>query len=65
MKENPREIDEEFIKFCQEPSNQYLKMLENCGGDPRSAVGRHTINRSGSTAERGWFPTWDARDFRT
>ena len=54
----------ENLKFCQEPSKAYLKMLENCGGDPRSVVGRHAINKAGSIMERGWFPTWDARDLR-
>jgi hypothetical protein len=58
-------INPEKINFCQEPSGQYLKMLEECGEDPRSVSGSHAINSAGSLAERGWFPTWDARDSRT
>lgn len=61
MKEQARGIPES-IKFCQKPSEQYLEMLEECGGDPRSAVGRHAINISGGNAERGWIPTWDSRE---
>lgn len=61
MKEQTRGIPES-IKFCQKPSKQYLEMLEKCGGDPRSAVGRYAINTSGGNAERGWVPTWDSRE---
>jgi len=53
----------ETRKFCQAPSNQYLEMLEDCGGDPRSVAGRYAINKAG--VERGWIPTCDARDSRT
>jgi len=56
---------EETRKFCQAPSNQYLKMLENCGDDPRSVAGRYATNKAGDSAERGWIPTYDARDSRT
>ena len=52
------------IKFCQEPSGQYLEMLAEWGGDPRSVSGSHAINQAGSLAKRGWAPTWDARDAR-
>jgi len=36
MKESMTPINPEKINFCQEPSGQYLKMLEECGEDPRS-----------------------------
>ena len=52
------------IKFCQEPSGQYLEMLAKWGEDPRSVSGSHAINKAGSLAKRGWAPTWDARDIR-
>lgn len=65
MKENLRQINIQPITFCQKPSKQYLEMLEKCGGDPRSVIGHHAINKSGGSMEKGWFPAWDARDFRT
>lgn len=52
----------QHINFCQEPSDSYVEMLEKCGGDPRSVAGRHAINRAGALSERGWQPTWDARN---
>lgn len=62
MKENPREDRITPITFCREPSNQYLKMLRECGDDPRSVAGQYAINRS----HKGeWYPAWDARDIRT
>lgn len=29
--------------FCQEPSDKFLKMIEEAGGDPRSAMGLEAI----------------------
>jgi hypothetical protein len=64
-KQNMKEIEgilQRNISFCQAPSDAYLKMLEKCDGDPRSVAGQRAINQAGSNAERGWFPTWDARN---
>jgi len=46
------------IIFCQEPSNQYMKLLEECGWDPRVAAG--VMAQRG----QGWAPAIDARDAR-
>lgn len=50
------------VIFCQEPSKPYEDMLEKCGGDPRLVAGRRAVNKAGARAERGWQPTWDARN---
>ena len=47
--------------FCIVPSSAYLELLEDCDGDPRSAVGTRALIEAGPNAERGWQPTWDAR----
>ncbi|MBI2334387.1 hypothetical protein HYU96_01165 [Candidatus Daviesbacteria bacterium] len=52
------------MNFCQEPSKSYLKMLEECGDDPRSVAGHHAMKKAGPLAERGWHPDWEARDQR-
>lgn len=57
-------MGKESIKFCQEPSKEYLQKLEDCGNDPKSVEGFYALNKAGSNAERGWQPTWDARDAR-
>ena len=57
-----RFMSKENIRFCQEPSRQYLKELDNHGGDPRSVIGAQAIRQAGAKAERGWRPAWDARD---
>ena len=54
----------ENLNFCQEPSGTYLKKLDEWGGDPRSTVSSFAIERAGNNAEKGWQPTWDARDAR-
>lgn len=50
------------IKLCQEPSSAYLKILEDCGNDPRSVAGYRAIRTVGP--KRGWQPDWEARDQR-
>jgi len=56
----------ESIRYCHEPSNQYLKMLEECQGDPRSVSGVYALNKMGSFRARiGYVPDFDARGFRT
>ena len=66
MKEMLREADiVKPVNFCQKPSEKYLETLEGCDDDPRSVVGYYAINNAGSHAEKGWVPTWDARDLRT
>lgn len=52
------------VRFCQAPSEQYMIALEEAGYDPRSVAGIRAIKESGFNAERGWKPTWDARDQR-
>lgn len=57
-------MEKEGIKFCHEPSEAYLKRLDECGEDPKSLEGFYALQKSGSIAERGWQPTWEARDVR-
>lgn len=52
--ENPRN----FTSFCQQPSDKYVRVLEECGGDPRVVEGQRAINRM---KRHGWQPAWDAR----
>lgn len=54
----------ENLNFCQKPSKEYLKKLEECGGDPRSVEGFRALNKAGTNVGRGWQPTWEARDAR-
>lgn len=54
----------ENLIFCQKPSELYLQMLEECGDDPKSVEGYIALIRAGNNAERGWKPTWEARDAR-
>ena len=60
MREALIDRSDENTKWCLEPSTDFYKMLEECGGDPRSVYNRFAINR----IQRGWQPTWDARDAR-
>lgn len=46
------------IKHCQEPSDQYYSLLEECGDDPRSVAGFLAL------LSKGWAPAVDARDAR-
>ena len=48
--------------FCIIPSSAYLELLEECGGDPKSVTGTRALVESGPNAEKGWQPTWDARE---
>ncbi|MBI4089695.1 MAG: hypothetical protein HY424_03220 [Candidatus Levybacteria bacterium] len=50
------------IDFCKAPSKAFMRSLCKLGGDPRSVIGQRAINESGSRAERGWRPAWDARN---
>lgn len=60
-----KEIDPRSAVYCQEPSEQYLKMLENCNGDPRSVAGTYALNKSVSFLARlGCVPDFEARGFR-
>lgn len=52
------------ITFCQKPSSRYMLMLEECGGDHRVVSGQYAINRAGYRTEKGWQPTYEARDSR-
>ena len=52
------------INFCQQPSQRYMEMLDNCGDDPRSVEGRYALNRAGANAQRGWISAFDSRDIR-
>ncbi|MDP3973419.1 MAG: hypothetical protein Q8P92_01165 [Candidatus Daviesbacteria bacterium] len=54
---------ETSLQFCQQPSQRYLQMLEECGNDPRSVAGRYALERS-LNGQRGWIPDFDARDIR-
>lgn len=48
--------------FCLEPSQRYLRSLEEAGDDPRSAAGLQALEdleKFGS-----WMPAVDARDAR-
>lgn len=56
--------EKEIITFCQKPSDTYIRMLDECGADPRVVSGQKAINRAGHWAERGWQPTYEARDAR-
>ncbi len=47
-------------KFCQEPSNKYLKLLEEEGDDPRSVAGRQA--EKDLRRYRHWMPAIDSRD---
>lgn len=62
MKEIDSKTLQGNVKFCQAPSQAYLKMLEECGGDPRSVIARKAIGQAGFYAERGWRPSWDSRE---
>lgn len=53
------------LTFCQQPSNAYLVMLEECDGDPRSVSGYYAMKRSGPLMKGGWQPDWEARDARS
>lgn len=64
LKENNTNIGVVPVKFCREPSEHYLKLLDECGDDPRSVAGQYAINKAGGRLEKGWIPTWDARDSR-
>ncbi len=55
--------EKDKIIFCQKPSDLYLKLLEECGDDPRSAAGVEAMRASESNGG-GWVPTIDARDRR-
>lgn len=48
--------------FCQEPSTQYLRELDDAGGDPRVVAGEHALK--GLKEQGGWVPDWEARDAR-
>ena len=50
------------VEYCQQPSDQYMALIDDCLGDPKSALGARALQEAGSRAERGWQPTWDARE---
>ncbi len=52
-------------RCCQQPSAQYMQLLEESGGDHRSVAGIYAIKRAGALAEKGWQPDYDARDARS
>lgn len=54
----------ENLHFCQEPSKVFLRKLEESNGDPKSVIGQRALDETGINAEKGWQPTWDARDAR-
>lgn len=51
----------EKVKFCQQASESYEKLLDESGGDPRIAAGKQALKDSKDGA---WVPTVDARDAR-
>lgn len=48
--------------FCQQPSQTYMEMLEEAGGDHRVLAGLVAMKDLKETG--GWCPTVDARDAR-
>ena len=53
-------LDPLTVKHCQMPSDEYLRLLEEAGDDPRSAAGylaMDDLERHG-----GWMPAIDSRD---
>ena len=48
------------VMYCQEPSDKYLTLLEEAGGDPRLAAGMVALRDLQRTG--GWQPAIDARD---
>lgn len=53
-----KNTDRPRINFCKEPSEMYLRMLDECGNDPRAVVGQRAINRM---RVYGWQSSWDER----
>ncbi len=50
------------INFCQQPSERYMRLLEEAGSDPRVAAGLQALEDLANHG--GWRPTLDARDAR-
>ena len=50
------------MSFCQEPSDRYLDLLDEAGGDPRVAAG--LVALQDLETYKGWVPSLDARDSR-
>jgi len=48
--------------FCHQPSEQYLQLLDEAGGDPRVVAGEQALRDLEKIG--GWAPTIDARDAR-
>ena len=48
--------------FCQQPSEKYLRLLEEAGGDPRSVSGFQALQDLDKTG--GWAPDIESRDAR-
>lgn len=61
---DPSKIDRQTTQYCQRPSTDYMALLADCEDDPRTAVSVEALQLAGKNAERGWFPTYDARDRR-
>ena len=66
--QDPKQIDKTTVqpraheKFCQEPSEQYLRALEEAGEDPRAVSGLEALKGLEQTG--GWVPDVEARDAR-
>lgn len=51
------------INFYLEPSEKFMKEVEQNGGDPRAAIAVRT-NKESQKRGGGWTPAWDAKDSR-
>lgn len=49
--------------FCLQPSDEYLRLLEEVGGDPKVLEGLMALKGLRKTG--GWVAAFDARDART
>lgn len=52
------------MRFCLQPSDTYMQMLDKCDGDPRLVSATMALRKAGPLAIKSWQADWEARDTR-